>query len=329
MLRHRGRARKPPVHREGRLKKFTRFAPFGHGAHPGEPLGKQIYRSLLESHGYDENFSGDAYLKGKLFAEAMIAASAVLINNKAKAELHSLSTSQFLELHELENGVVATAGQTKRQRRALLNVLKRLTLNGRVSTIHQTLQELLGDALVGYRTIRASELNSAMKTPNPRGNQADWETPLRIVTLDIPVVKKNVALRVPATFAGGDSERFSAGQKVVVSAGTYSRSEVVTLLAADTLSITAKFQKPHCAGASVVGGHHPRHWSGKRTHLVMLRDGAASDATITGQVNVLMRRLVKGSAVWRCIDETTPFTSGPFTVNGGLLGRTTIGATTV
>jgi len=311
------------------MKQFSRFRPFGHGAIKGEALGKRLYDAALEAIGHDANFAGDENLRGKLYADAMLAASARIMVEKAHAEMHPLSTEQFLELHETENGLSATPGQSRRSRQAFLQQIKALDINGRISTIHQALQTFLGDALVGYRVVRRTELGAEEKSPNPRGNQSDWQTPMRVVRFLVPAAQKSRNLRIPVEFVGGDVELFSVGQQVVANAGSYARSEVVTILASSANSITARFTKPHDAGTFMVGGHHPRHWSSKRTHIIILGDGKALDPTVVSGVNLLMRRLVKGTARWCCVDETTAFTSGPFLVGEGLLGVTTIGATSI
>jgi hypothetical protein len=310
------------------MKKFTRFAPFGHGAHPGEPLGRRIYQASLEAIGYDKNFA-DENLLGELYANAMLAASARLMVEKAHAELHPLTTSQFLELHEQENGITPFRGTTKRYRRELLYALKRLNLNGRVSTIHQTLQEFLGDDFVGYRTVRTSELPAQAKAPNPAGNQSDWDTPMRVMRASVGVVHLNRDLRIPVEFVAGDSEAYSVGQSVVIDAGSFGRSEVITIAARTSATITATFKKPHDPGVFIVGGHHPRHWTTKRVHLVFLRNGKAIDPIVRGSVELLMRRLIKGTARWYVLDENDPFTSGPFLLGESYLGATSLGATSL
>jgi hypothetical protein len=309
------------------MKKFTRFSPFGHGAYPGIPLGKRIYQAMLEAYGYDDNFN-DENLKGKLFADAMIAASARLMVEKARAELHPLKTSQFLELHERQNGINPPPVATLHDRRKVLYAIGRLDLNGRVSTIHQTLQEFLGDDMVGYRTIRVNELPSQARTPNPAGNQSTWETPLRTVRMLAGVSRLRTDLTIPVEYVAGDTELFSVGQSVVVDP-SYGRAEVVQILSRTNTTITAQFTKPHDRGICIVGGHHPRNWSTKRTHLIMLRNGKALDAIVRSSIELLMRRMIKGSARWYILDESSAFTSGPFKLGESPLGVTSLGATSV
>lgn len=304
------------------------FAPPGHRLISGrEPIGKRYYNDKVRNYGADQNFPDDEYLRGKLYADAMLSASIHLLLDRARAELHPLSTQTFLPLHEQEIGAKPLPGDTLKQRRERVYALRRLNLNGRISTIHAALKDFLGDDLSFYRTTRVSELRTFDKGPQNRTNflHVGRQTPIRLIRFIAPIVRLNVSLKVPTEFVGGDPEPYTVGQVVLVDPGRNSRGERVTIEAIDDTSLTATFRQPHDKHTVVTSGHNPRYRSTKRMHHIVLRNGAASNPHVVATLHELMRRLVKGAAVWQVLEETNAAEAGPFQPGVSPPGITPIG----
>lgn len=307
------------------------FAPPGHRLISGrEPIGKRYYNDKVRNYGADQNFPDDEHLRGKLYADAMLSASIHLLLDRAKNELHPLSTQTFLPLHEQEIGATALPSDTLKQRRERVYRLRRLNINGRISTIHAALKDFLGDDLSFYRTTRVGELRTFDKGPQNRTNylHVGRNTPIRMLRLTVPVVRLGVSLRVPTEFLGGDPEPYTVGQVVLVDPGRNSRGERVTIEDIDATGLTATFQQPHDAQTVVTSGHNPRYRTTKRMHHIVLKNGAATDPYKVATVHELMRRLVKGTAVWQVLEETATATAGPFEAGVSPPGITSIGVVT-
>ncbi len=324
--------------------RFSRFTPFGMSQFSGnEPRARRIYHDLLANYGVEGNFPDDENLKGELYADAMLTAAAQQLCDKVLAELHPLSASQMLELHEHERGLVARASQTPEQRRRLLYVLRRLNVDGRVSTISQALGELRGDDLRFYRTVRTSELSTREKNINSASNHVGWNVPIRIMRLTVPLTRparfppavrltqsglqqlavSGWRVRIPVEFVAGSPEPYTRGQYVTVNPGDYARCERVQLVGVDDGHLEFVALKPHDAGTLVTSGNHAREWTTKRTHQIVLRNGMAADEGVRASIDIVMRRLVKGSAIWNVVDEAV--VTNRFRVGASPLALSSIG----
>jgi hypothetical protein len=104
--------------------------------------------------------------------------------------------------------------------------------------------------------------------------------------------------------------------------------ERVTILAVDTTAKTVAINATIPHGFDVVGFTHPYPaWrSTKRHSLVVLSVSAAADPEKRRKVNELMQRMARTVSTWDICAGSGSSTTGPFTVGGGLLGITTIGA---
>ncbi len=293
----------------------SRFLPQGHTRRdPEDAPGWRHYVDKLRNWGVDDNFLDDDHLRGKLYADAMLTQDVQLLLDRAKAELHPLSTQTFLELHEQQLGAVPLEGDSLKTRRERVYAYGRLLLDGRVSSIDATLRQFLGSLYAFYRTTRVNELTSFDKSPQNRTdfNHVGRQTPIRAMRATVGVVRLGVQLTVPTEFLGGVTDPYSVGQVVLFDAGRNDRTERVTVLGCTDTTITAVFSKPHDAGAFVTSGHQPRYPSAKRMHHIVVKDDGALNPSTRGTVNELMRRLVKGTATWQVLQETDPSTAGPF-----------------
>jgi hypothetical protein len=123
----------------------------------------------------------------------------------------------------------------------------------------------------------------------------------------------------------GSSQTLAVGQKFVIDSGDYTRTEVVTVSAVapsgSNISLTATFTKPHNLGTMLATGRHASQATSKRWSLFVMSDDAAEDAKKRRRLHRAARRLMRGISTWSAADS-----SGPFTVAGGRIGITTLGA---
>jgi len=309
---------------------LSRFAPPGHRKISGEePLGKRFYLDKVRNYGADDNFPDDEYLRGKLYADAMLSASVQLLMDRAKAELHPLSTQTFLPLHEAELGLVPQPGDTLHTRRKRVHLFKRLALDGRYSSILDALIELLGSSLVFYRTTRFSELLPFDRSPQSRGdfNHVGRDVPVRVVKTLAAIVRLGVSLPVPIEFFGGSPAQYSVGQTLLIDPANSKLGERIVVEAATDTTITATFTKPHGEGVVITSGHFPKYPSIKRVHHILLSSGA-TDPSVRNVINLLMHRVVKGTATWQVLEETSVGTAGPFILDQSPMDATPFGEVT-
>lgn len=319
--------------------KFSRFTAFGHfGFSGGQPEAYEIYEQSRRNLGVDQNFPDDENVDGKLFADAMTIASVRNSITRAFNQSNPLKATDFLEMLEWEHGVVPLPTQSVRERQIQLANIVSLNIDGLFSTISQELKDLLGDDLVFYRTVRYDELTSrddfGAGDVN-RTNYPGWDVPIRIEKLSWAVAKKGLALVITDKVFGSDEHRFKKGQVVLVNPGHNARSErcVVDYASGDEYAtsqtghsyLMLKFKYPHDAGTLITSGHYPGQFSNKRRHIICLKIDAARSANVRHSVDLLMKRLVRGTSVWQICEETDESgVTGPFTIDSSHLGLATI-----
>lgn len=308
--------------------KFSRYTKFGHlRFKAGEPIARTIHQDAMRNYGVAANFTDDDNAKGKLFADSMLTARALLTLERAANQAHPLRTQEFLATHEYENGIAARETDTIRQRRIRLATIRQLRLDGRWGTIYSALVTLLGDDLAWYRPIRYAELTAKSKAPSSGAFFGNWETPIRIVRTSAQVVRKNVDITIPVEYVVGSRDQYGVGQSLLVEPGSNSRAEVVELVAVTNTTITAQFTHTHDSGVLITSQHHPRWSSDKRRHIIALKNNKATDPSARGSIDDIMRRLVRGPSVWEIVDQTGANVAGPFKIGQSPLGATTLGAT--
>lgn len=317
--------------------RFSAFSAFGHLEFRGsDPLARRIYEEKKRNIGYEINFPDDVNVAAELYADAMLEASIRNLAVRASNEAHPLYTVEFLAAHELENGIVPLPTQTISQRQTVLYNTKRLIIDGHFSTISQSLKDLLGVDLLFYRVVRVNELPDIVEYGEDDENRAlftGWHVPIRIDRTVLPITRLNQPIDVVTERVAGNENYYRPRQTLLIEPSSNSRAERIIPTVTRTTSINnpvfesirAVFKKPHDAGSLIRSGHYPRYASPKRIHQIVLNGTKAIDVNVRHSIDTIMRRLVRGTAVWQICEINSGLDgTGPFILDSSHLDACTI-----
>lgn len=308
---------------------FSLFQPFGLFRFSGaKPIAEVIYEQMLKGLGAEINFDEDSNVQMELYANAIVSAIARKTVEKGFNQHDPLRVGDLLEAQEWENGLVPLASQTRSQRRQTLAAIRSLTIDGKFSTISQQLQNMLGDKLVFYRTVRLDDLFAGIgifiRTDDL---YKETQSPITIASLRIASPNVGNGIRFYTEHVFGVRKIFEVGEQILLEPGL-SRAERVTVDASGDGWFECTAYYPHDVGSFVGNMHFAYTPNSKRTHFIVLQEPYAFDPTLRGQIDVVMRRLVTGSSVWHVLNEDQSGASGPFTIGESKLGTSSIGVVT-
>jgi hypothetical protein len=291
---------------------------------------------MLRNYGAAQNFADSGGIQDKLYADAMAMASAYYTLQRSGNQARPLKVQELLPTMEYENGMEPLATDTLFQRRRAISVRRKMILGGKIGDISQSLTDLLGDKLIGYRTVRADELEQSAATilppgaidffPKPGSNYVEVSTPTRIIRnlFDISTTGR-ATLEAVEYVSGSNFRPYQSGQKVLVGAGT-DHAEVVSILSDDGAKVSAAFTKAHPAGTLWTSQNYPLNWSDKRRHLIFVTMPTVLDNGLRKNIDDLMKIQVKGTAVWSILGvDNPPSQSGFFRIGVSGIGTVAFG----
>lgn len=311
-----------------------------------------IHGALVKSQGEAYRVNGELNVRqdAKLYAQAMGLARAQYALQGAGNQQFAAKAWDLFPVLEAEHGLVPRPSDTLAERRGALAA--RMLLPGGASQVNvqNALTALLGDDFIAY-------------IPTAVGDEVLYPTAIgdQPMNLQLPSVLRKLVQIEPAVTTGlgfpqsvvyqdlladPAPDTISAvpillvGDHVVVGPDDNGNTETVEVEASSVfvidelnyeLRFTATFNKPHPAATLCSTMPYPFWASTKRHSLVVLSATAAADAEARRKTNDLMQRIARGVSTWDVAGETSPGSgvAGPFTVGGGLLGITPIGAVTL
>lgn len=317
------------------MPRFSRFAPLGLLRFSRrKPDAAAIYEASAANLGGQFSLEEGGYVEATLHAQALGMAR-VRRRLRAAAEQRLPSrVSCLLPVREDELGIVPGPFDTMAERRAVLASRFLAARGGTKLNIQAALTELLGADFLAY-----------VPTPTADAEVYPPTLPSTAVHFARPGVARR-ALRIIGPIVGGtgtysyetiqqpqDALTPEAidpvvGDVFVLSAGQVGIEEAVTIDGVDTTARTVTFTsvRPHGIGSVAFTHPYPAWRSTKRHSLVVLSASAAADPEKRRKVNELMQRMARTVSTWDICAGSGSSTTGPFTVGGGLLGITTIGA---
>ena len=298
--------------------KFSAFSTLGHFAFSAKPpKGQVIFESMRDSLGgnYSEDFDG--LEMARLYAQAMCMASALYTLERAGNNANPRKATELLAELEREYGLVPGPKATLGERRAELAARRILPRGAMREHVEDALQTLLGADFVEYRHGDVVLAGGAGV-----GNFVKADAPVKLIKI-VTGISTGLGAPKVVTYAaledGAELPDLLPGEVLVVDPGGLTEAVVVEARAGNTF--TGTFLKPHDPNTVATTQPMPIWSTDSRRNLAVLSSAAAADPEIRRRVDAVLRRILRGVSTWQIADS-----SGPFKVNNGKIGITTIGA---
>ena len=285
---------------------------------------------MVKNLGSGQNYSDEfnSLVGARLYANAMAFGRCKHEIERLGQQFRPTRALENLPLLEREYGLIPERGASINQRRAELVVAARVARGASRTNVEAVLIELFGADFLAYVTTGVADAIVSPADPVSTGIYSKPGRERGVFKLLGHVSQTLVPVSVLCRLIAGNQQTLRSGQRFVIDSGNYSRTEVVTVASVApsgiNLLLTATFTKAHASGAFLATGRHASQATTKRENLFVLSDAAANDAQRRRRLHRLARRLLRGVSVWSAADQ-----SGPFRVNEGKLGITTIGAVSV
>lgn len=290
-------------------------------------------------------------MRGFCYATAKAHARARLLLIHAGLQIDPHKLVEMLPLREDEYGVIPGQNDDIDTRRNTVAARMLLPNGASYNAVKTALETLLGDDFVKYHPVTKVE---AVTSPTNAGDQpmhfaASTALPKTIRLLQNvtvigspqtilyePIDTPTPIQQIPGGLVVANTELLQ-GESLVVGAGLPGQHERVTISQVilsgtppySARQVVATFGKAHPIGTLATTGNYPYWLSSKRHNLIVLTATAAADPEKRRKVNELLDRMLRGVSTWDIVAESSPGFTGPFTVEGGLIGITTIGLVTL
>jgi hypothetical protein len=289
---------------------FSAFTPFGHLAFSGKPShGESIYNTLKDNFGNVFDTSETGLQQARLYAQAMVLASAQYQADRAKNNKNPATATELLGVLEHDYQVIPGSRATLPQRRAYLSAVQKITRGNRREAIEDALRTLLGPDFIAYETTLPADIVSTPSNPATGGGVfAGRGTQKKVFQIDATIATIGVPVFVPITMLAGDPPL--TGETYTVDPDPRRNIEQVTIgiVQPDPLFVEITFTKAHDSG-TLGTRPHPYWISNQRYDRVVVSVAAATDPETRRKINELMGRALRGVSQWGIIVGTGFFTS--------------------
>lgn len=319
------------------MPRFSRFAPLGLFRFSRKrPDAATIYEASVANLGGQFSLEEGGYTEATLHARALGQARARRRLRAAAEQRLPTRASCLLPTREGELGIVPGPTDTMADRRAVLASRFLAARGGTKANIEAALSALLGADFLAYIPTPVADAEVYPATlPSTALHFARPGVARRFIRIIGPIVTGTGTYTYetpaqPQDALTPEAVDPVAGDVFVLSAGKVGLEEAVTIVGVvnDGIvkTVTIAPTRPH--GAANFGFTHPYPaWrSTKRHSLVVLSVSAAADPEKRRKVHEVMQRMARTVSTWDICAGSGSSTTGPFTVGGGLLGITTIGA---
>lgn len=314
------------------MPRFSCFTPFGQLRCSSKPSRwESFYRQLVDSYGETFDLTVGTHAEAKLYALSCLVAAGYELAEQLHAERDPRKLYKLLRQREREFGIAPDPTLTLEQRRAVIASRMLASSGSSKQAITLALQTLLGAGFVALRTT-----TSAGGEPGVWPNVSPVTGAVGVFEPGTNAPKFGLTLDsvMPGTrwvpyFPLSDSERLVVGDVVSLQLENSFYAERVTVNAVqETYGIPyfqANYVKPHERAVSITTAPMIA-WSSRYRHLlIVVTDDVSNSLRARGQINELMRRIVRASASWSIVTPTSAGVTGPM-VLGGKLGTKPSGA---
>ena len=307
---------------------FTAFAPFGAFRFSSrQTYGESIYRQLVNSEqaeGADAAFdsSWNSYNSCRLYAIAMGLQSAKLQLQHAAAQRDPRYVTEKLPELEKDYQLIPLPSATIEERRAALQAAMSRRDGNLVTAISAGMTTIFGAYFSSVRVQTTSETSAVLIGQTSLKTFDEFKPGIghKLFKITEPISSVG-AKTVAITSIGGTGEPPKVGERVIVDVSKNGRTEVVTVTASTSSTITATFSSAHDANAVCSTQHWPA-WVNHKRHLLIYTSAAALDnAPLIAKANAFLDYALRGSSTWAFVPGESPFVIGT-----SRIGQNTIGA---
>lgn len=304
---------------------------------------EQFYRSQVDAYGGQYRLDEGDHMEATIYARSIVLGATKRVLEHAGDQVNPQKAFECLEYREGEYGAVPSPAQSLAERRRILSILRRLPKANTLVNVATALREILGDAFVAIRPTPVADL-----VVHPV-NAGDQPMNLQPAAID----RKNIRILDTVSILGSQTVRYEAldpdeplepntslprttllvGEKLVVDPGNNLQIERVEVTAVGVSSgfrtLTATFAKAHDPSTPATTAPFPYWRSTKRHNLIVLSDKGILDAETRRKANEWCARLLRGVSTWNLCGQSAAGVLGPFKVEEGKIGVTTIGTITL
>ena len=304
---------------------------------------ERFYHAQVDLLGGQYRLEEGDHMEATIYARSIMLGVTKRLIEHAGDQVAPAKLAECLAYREEEYGSLPTTYESLAERRARLALYRRLPKQPTKVNVTTALREILGDAFVGIRPTPYAE--AVIDPPNCGDQPMNFARP--------ESDRKNIRLLDAVSIAGSQTVRYDSldpnepretgtlsrtklivGDVLVVDPGHNLQIERVTVTAIGTVlsesrTFTGTFTKAHEIDVPATTMPFPYWRSTKRHNLVVLTDTAILDAETRRKANEWCNRLLRGVSTWSLAGETASGVTGPWRVDEGMIGVTTIGEITL
>ena len=305
---------------------------------------EKFYRAQVDLLGGQYRLEEGDHMEATIYARAICLGVTKRLLQHAGDQVVPVKAAECLPYREEEYGSFPTTYDSLAERRARLALYRLLPKQSTTVNVTTALRAILGDAFVG---IRPTPYVEAVVEPANCGDQ-----PMNLQRAESD--RKNIRILDNVSILGSQTVQYDSlnpedpretgtvfprtqlivGDVLVVDPTQNLQIERVTVTAVGTYgsiarTFTGVFTKAHDANVPATTMPFPYWRSTKRHSLIILTDAGALDAETRRKANEWCARLLRGVSTWSLAGETAAGVTGPWRVDEGIIGVTTIGEITL
>ena len=300
---------------------------------------EKFYRAQVDLLGGQYRLDEGDHMEATIYARSICLGVTKRLLQHAGDQVVPAKAAECLPYREEEYGSFPTTYDSLAERRARLALYRLLPKQSTTVNVTTALRAILGDAFVGIRPTPYAE---AVVEPANCGDQ-----PMNLQRAESE--RKNIRILENVSIVGSQTVRYDShdpnelretgdlprtklivGDVLVVDPASNLQIERVTVTAIGAIgslfrTFTGVFTKAHDADIPATTMPFPYWRSTKRHNLIVLTDAGALDAETRRKANEWCARLLRGVSTWSLAGETAAGVTGPWRVDEGIIGVTTIG----
>jgi hypothetical protein len=284
-----------------------------------DDLAAVIEADMLANYGGEENVSSDpaSYIRAKIYAQSIEFANLELSSRAAGNQFDPTQATDLLPKLEWEYALLPKATDDLATRRAAVAVAAKLSGGAKRSNVEAVLTALLGADFLAYITQPRSSLAYALEPEEAHGNFVRAGTPGFVGRLVGHVLSG--ARTVTYERVGGRDAPPRIGETLIIEPG-FTRPDPVVVTEAIGDSFVATLARAHATGTLFTTGRCICLPSVMRDNLVVVTSTVARDPEKRRQIDLVLRKLFRGTSTWTVVESSATGQAGPFILGQSLMG---------
>jgi hypothetical protein len=314
---------------------FSAFSPFGNFRFSTrKPPAEVIYYALQGSQGdaFDTDWDGEQ--AKRLYAQSMCLGAASWILWRGANSGNPALATETLPLIEQDYGITPRPRAYLRERRGDLIAAMKAHHGARYDSIFDGLGAILGATNLVAIYIRAIPTPSGGNLPgtfpgtiDPNQGQANF-VPSDKLWQVIEVIGGISSIGSPLQRAyrviAGSSILPRVGETFICDPGHTGLTERVVISAVEAGLITCTWTKAHADNVRMTSAPYPYWLSIRRQWGFVVTDSVLQNPVLLAKAHDFLKKVMRGVSIWDFMEDNEDGTSGPFTVETGLINHTPI-----